>query len=275
MLTVKVVDSTFSHNPAIGYAGERRGDKPRFFHWDTSPGDAELKVWTDIRLKEALDDTAIRKVALLIEPPSVNAGMYEWIAEHHYHFDAVLTHQKNLVETGHPFLFYPYGGSWIREWGMYPKDKMISMLVSPKGLTEAHRLRHQAAKLPNVDSYGNGVGRWVESKAEALREYRFAVIIENGQSDWYFSEKLVDAISQGCVPIYRGCPSIGRFFNLEGIIQWQELDELEAIVRSLTPDDYEWRRRWVEANIEQARLYQCPEDWIMRTYGSELWTPSS
>ena len=274
MPVVKVVDSTFSHGPAIGYGGERAGERPQHFQWDTSPGPADVKVFTDIRLKEAVDDPTPRKIALLIEPPAINSGMYDWIVDNAHEFQAVLTHQKRLVERGRPFRFYPFGGSWIREWGIFPKTKMFSTLVSPKKLTEGHRVRHEVVGLPGVDSYGDGVGRWVESKTEALRNYRFAIIIENEMSDWWFTEKLIDAISQGCIPIYRGCPSIGDFFNLSGIIRWRDPEELEALVKSLTLFDYEIRVPAIHTNLKKARQYQCCEDWIVEHYGDLLWATS-
>lgn len=274
MRTLRVVDSTFSHNATIGLAGERRGELPQQFQWDCSPGPAEVKVFTDIRLKEALDDPTPVKIALLLEPPAVNATMYDWIQDNCHHFEAVLTHQWWLVDLGPPYRFYPFGGSWIKEWGMFPKSKMISMLVSEKKLTDAHRLRHEAVWLPNVESYGNGVGRYVESKAQALRDYRFAVIIENDVTDWWFTEKLIDALSQGTVPIYRGCPSIGDFFDLGGIIRWGDIEELRAIVKSLQPKDYAMRLSSVRENLRRARQYQCPEDWIAQNYEGVLWPTS-
>ena len=268
---VKVVDSTFSHNPAIGFAGERVGETPQAFRWDTSPGDAPVKVFTDIRLKEALDDPCPKKIALLLECPAVNPGMYSWILEHKDVFHTVLTHQEELVYRGKPFKFYPFGGSWIGEWGIFPKSKMVSMLVSEKRLTHGHRLRHEAAKMDLIDAYGSGVGRHVKSKAEALRDYRFAVIIENDDSNWWFTEKLVDCCSQGTIPLYRGCPKIGEFFHLGGFIRWQELDELAAILRSLRPEDYDNRMIAVYENLKRARKYQCAEDWIVDHYGDLLW----
>lgn len=271
MLTIKVVDSTFSHNPAIGYAGERTGEAPQFFHWDTSPGDAPVKVFTDIRLREALDDNSPKKIALLLECPSVNSDMYRWILENKDVFDVVLTHQWLLVSHGEPFRFYPFGGSWIREWGMFPKHRLVSMLVSTKGLTPAHRLRHEAAKFPDIATYGAGVSRWVESKATALRHYRFAVVIENEQSNWWFTEKLIDPFSQGTIPIYRGCPEIGKFFNTDGMIRWNELDELEHIVANLRDADYETYAPAARENLIEARRYQCAEDWIYAEYGDGLW----
>ena len=266
MTTVKVVDSTFSHNRAIGYAGENAGKAPLSFTWDTSPGDANIKVWTDIRLKEAIDDPTPRKIAWLLEPPVVNPGMYEWVAEHQDAFAYVLTHQWDLANSGMPFLYYPFGGSWIREWQVFPKTNMISMLVSGKNLTEAHRLRHKAATIPQVETFGAGVGRHVKSKAEALRSYCFAVVIENGTSDIWFTEKLLDCLSQGTIPIYRGCSQIGKLFDTRGMILWQDLSELEDIVRGLTMEDYRRRIPSVVANLRKAAAFRCPEDWVVGHY---------
>ena len=271
MKTLKIVDSTFSHNATIGLAGERMGELPASFRWDFTPGPANVKVWTDIRLKEAMDDPAPHKMALLLEPPTVSRGMYDWIQENQDVFEVILTHQRWLVEKGVPYRFYPFGGSWIRDWSLFPKTKLISMLVSEKGLTDAHKLRHEAARFEQIDAYGAGVNRYVNSKAEALRDYYFAVIIENDVSDCWFTEKLIDAVSQGCVPIYRGCPNIGEFFSLGGIIRWHELDELEALVKSLTFFDHEIRVPAVHSNLRKAREYQCPEDWIEQHYRDLLW----
>jgi hypothetical protein len=151
---------------------------------------------------------------------------------------------------------------------------MTSMLVSEKQLTPAHKMRHEAAKIPGIDAYGKGVGRYVESKATALRDHRFAVVIENDNTDWWFTEKLIDCFSQGTVPIYRGCPSIGRFFDLHGIIRWNDPEELEAIVESLQPEDYDRRRIAIRRNLKLARRYQCSEDWLTNHYGTRLWATS-
>ena len=95
---------------------------------------------------------------------------------------------------------------------------------------------------------------------------QFHIVIESVKRDYYFSEKLIDVMSQGCVPIYRGCPDIGRFFNPYGIIQWRHLDGLKGIVKSLVPRDYEKYKPHVQDNMERARQFQCPEDWMASNY---------
>lgn len=235
--------------------------------WDRSPPSRkDTVVFTDDHLRVHKQHKAKKRIALLVESPKIRPDIYGWIVKHIDEFDIILTHQMDLVKLGYPFLFYPLGGSWVQGWGMFPKTKMISTVVSSKRETHGHLLRHEAARLPGVDGYGTGVGDYIKNKDRALRGYQFAIVIENAVSDAYFSEKLIDAMSQGCVPIYRGCPNIERFFNPYGIIQWGHLDGLRGIVKSLVPEEYERYRPHVQDNMERARLFQCPEDWIMRAY---------
>ena len=40
------------------------------------------------------------------------------------------------------------------------------------------------------------------------------------------------------IPIYWGCPNIGDYFNTEGIITFENEQELESILDSLTPETF-------------------------------------
>lgn len=267
---VKIVDGAFKNSYSFGLAGDNRTKGPELLQWDRSPPtDSDLVVFTDAHLFRHKDYPAKKRIALLIESPAIRAGMYEWIEKHFDEFDLILTHQRYLVEAGYPFLFYPVGGSQIEHWGLFPKTKMTSILLSFKTGTDGHKLRHKAAKLPNLEAHGSGVSEYVRPFV-ALRDYCFSVVVENTQADAYFSEKLIDAISQGCVPIYWGCPNIQRFFNPAGMILWNDLEELEAIVKSLRPEDYARYFPYLMENLERAKDYRCPEDWIMRVYPGEF-----
>ena len=38
----------------------------------------------------------------------------------------------------------------------------------------------------------------------------------------------------GVIPIYYGCPNIGDYFDIDGIITFQTKDELEKIIKDIT-----------------------------------------
>lgn len=267
---MKLVGGGFSNS--ISLAGENEGQHPRFFRWNRStPTGEDTVFFTDSHIRLHKEYPAKRRMALLVESPVIRSHLYRWIEHHVDEFDTVFTHQRHLLDKG--CFFYPIGGSRIRDWGMFPKSKMTSILLSQKTGQEGHKLRHGAAKLDRLDAYGSGVGPFVPGPV-ALRDYRFSVVIENCRADYYFSEKLIDCISQGTVPIYWGCPSIANFFAPQGMILWQDLEELQAILKSLDSDDYEQRVPWLEENLKRAEDYRCAEDWIAREYEEWLWPKS-
>ena len=264
MNELKLVDSTFSHNNAIGYAGENAGRQPDAFQWDTTPGDADVKVWTDVRLQEAVIDTARRKIALLVEPYVIAKESYHTLLRVIHHFDAVLTHHRALLVNYSKAHFYPFGGSWIKEWGMFDKTKLVSLIVGKKSITEGQWLRHGVAKRfgGRLDLFGEPYTHYLPSKVPMLRPYRYSVVIENCRQDYFFSEKLIDCLSQGTIPIYWGCPSIGRFFDSRGLITFQTIDELETILSKISVASYDEHYEVLYRNMEKARQYRCAEDWI-------------
>lgn len=50
-----------------------------------------------------------------------------------------------------------------------------------------------------------------KDKKQGLIDYRYSLVIENGQTDYYFSEKISDSIMCWTTPIYFGCRNIHKF----------------------------------------------------------------
>ena len=58
-------------------------------------------------------------------------------------------------------------------------------------------------------------GDWPEEqKRELLAGYKVAVCLENSYEPYYFTEKFVEAVCAGCVPVYRAHPTVA-----EGILR--------------------------------------------------------
>ena len=45
-----------------------------------------------------------------------------------------------------------------------------------------------------------------------------------------FTEKLIDAFLTGTIPLYWGCPTIGEFFDMDGILLFDNVDVLVDLV---------------------------------------------
>jgi hypothetical protein len=259
--------SFFPRENSATLAGERSGEGPFSFDWVEGPGET-VTFYTDMCLEQAVGQPG-RKVAWLLEPPW-KPDHYRQAAELIDVFDYVLTFWGVTPGVWERLLFYPLGGSWIAsdEWAVFDKVELVSLMVSDKHESEGHKLRHQIAnQLPLAyHTYGRET-REIESKTEALRSYYYSIVVESWRGDWYFSEKLIDCLSQGTIPIYWGCPEVERFFNSDGILSFTTLDELDYIYRRIiSPDDYLQRYSAIRDNLQLAWAYQCAEDWIFRHY---------
>lgn len=117
-----------------------------------------------------------------------------------------------------PFIPWFVPGSWSEQAAAAPptKTRELSCISSRTYFFRGHeqRLRFldalQTSDVP-IDLFGKGI-KGVADKSEALRPYRYSIIIENGQFDHYWTEKLADCFLSHTYPIYCGCPNIAAYF---------------------------------------------------------------
>jgi hypothetical protein len=114
-----------------------------------------------------------------------------------------------------------------------------------------------------MNIYGNGYNP-IKRKIEGLKDYRFSVCIENTKQDYYFSEKLMDCFLSGTIPIYWGCPSIGKFFEMDGILSFDNLDQLNDLISKCNSELYNDLLPYVKENFKKAHDYILTEDWVVR-----------
>ena len=72
------------------------------------------------------------------------------------------------------------------------------------------------------------------------KDYKFSVVIENTIEPEYFTEKIINPLLCGCIPIYLGCKNINNYFkeyiiNLTGNLN-KDLDIINNILQN--PDSY-------------------------------------
>jgi len=216
----KIIDQIFAH---AKYSTDFQESK--YIEWDRTPiKDDKIIFYTDysinnVRFHRPESDQV--NIAWLLESPDITTQSYKWIESNDYRFDIVLTNNKNLLDSGEKFKFCPTGGCWIKpeDQKIYEKKKLVSTIASAKRMTAGHMLRHQFIQnfRNKMDVYGRGYNP-IEYKLIGLKDYAFSLTIENTNKDYYFTEKLLDCFMTGTVPIYWGCPSIGDFFNTDGMI---------------------------------------------------------
>lgn len=274
MAKVTIFDNSFvylSKSASIG--GDNLGVGPTHFEWTTEDIDGP-RFFTDARIKDVTQfGPSPRNIAWILEPHCLRPDPYEDAREYEKFFGMILSH--DIRQTLHPkhnnvWKYYAYGGSWIsfENWGIHKKSREVSLIASEKNTTEGHQLRHEVAKkFKDVDLFGYAY-RPVVSKTSALIPYRYSVVIESCRQSSYFTEKLIDCISVGTVPIYWGCPTITRrYFDGRGMIIFNHIDDLEYILtEQISERDYRTRLPFIKKNIKHAKKYRICEDYIWKKY---------
>lgn len=173
-------------------------------------------------------------------------------------FDLILASDPLILSECDNSVLLPFGSCWIpiNDQKIHKKTKMVSIIASSKRVLPGHQLRHNimASIGDKMDIFGRCCN-YIENKADALRDYKFNVCIENLQNTNWFTEKLIDCLRTGTIPIYWGCPNIGDYFNTDGFIIVNTYDEIVNVINNLSDDDYYSRKSSIEENFYKSDYY--------------------
>jgi hypothetical protein len=238
-------------------------------NWDRSNNfsNSDAVIYTDSEIPNARYDSK-NNIAWLIEPRKLQPILYDYTEKNHKLFKKIFTHDKELLYLKNAYLI-PYGGCWIKkeDCKIFPKTKNISIIASGKSQLDGHKLRHEIIKLlgNNIDSFGRGY-KQIDNKIKGLKDYRFHIVIENCKTDYWFTEKLIDCLITGTIPIYYGCPSINKFFNEEGFITISSTEEVKHVLPKLTKDFYDSKKEQIKENFKLAKKYFLAEKHIAQEF---------
>jgi hypothetical protein len=130
------------------------------------------------------------------------------------------------------------------------------MISSGKDWISGHRFRLEIVKniSTKIDFFGRDTNP-IDRKEDALNEYMFSIAMENCKKDFYFTEKLIDCFRTKTIPIYWGCPSIGNFFDINGMITFNTVAELNTILSKITNEYYYSKIESIENNYKKSFEY--------------------
>ncbi len=231
--------------------------------WDNCLDDEHIHIIDKINSKY--------KFAILHDPRAIHEVQnkrYKNAEKYIDKFDKILTHDEYLLDKYHDkCLFGVDNCIWVSdsEIKIHNKTKLCSLIYSWKNDTAGHRLRHQIANLniDGLDLFGNGSKHPIEFKEEGLADYQYSIIIENSRSKYYFTEKILDAFACGTIPIYWGCTNIEDFFNIKGIMQFNNIEELISILDKINENDfYSTLKDEIKNNFELAKKHIRYDDWF-------------
>lgn len=197
------------------------------------------------------------KLLVICEPEIINPP--NWNLDNHKYFKKIFTWSDDLID-GDKYVklntCLPVEG--FEKYFERNKSKFITQISSAK-ISSAHgelyskridAINYFAVKdSEKFEFYGKG---WpnhklykgeILDKYETLSEYKFSICFENSNAqNGYITEKILDCILCGVVPIYWGAPNIKRWIPGGTFINFTELDcnfdQLSVFLDNMTDEMY-------------------------------------
>jgi hypothetical protein len=238
--------------------------------------DREVNVYID-----EFDTTHVRdgEIRIVITDEPLKSTFFHLTECYSNSYTRLLTfHESILANNDKAILFHSSGARpWIKHYESPNKAFSVSALVGGKdeprmtGYALRHELWYAQWRITTPKDFylsSHSVWRKVDYKGQKvlgndktpLFDSMFHIAIENIPIQDYFTEKILDCFRSYTVPIYVGCKNIEDYFNIDGIIRVNSLDEIVDACNNLTPDVYEKMKPAMEDNYNRSLKWSSYED---------------
>ena len=145
----------------------------------------------------------------------------------------------------------PHLGSLVRAEGYDPSEsatrpRFCSFVASnPRGADRNRffKMLHKRKPLVSAGRHFNTTGAPLADKLTFLRDFRFNLAFENSSSPGYVTEKLVEPLLMGVIPIYWGAEDVGDDFNPACMIDVRKFPCFEDAIDHILAVDEDPARR--------------------------------
>ena len=200
-------------------------------------------------------------IAVLLEPVEIKPWAYSFIKKFGFLFFFIITHDQETLEYHDgKSLFLPISAPTLmpEKLEISKRNNLCSYLYnSRKEMTEGHVIRREFAEIAQKFSDKCKIipTKFGLSKADFMFDTYFAIIIQNSRKDGYYSDMLLDCFACGVVPIYYGSKGYLKFFEKDGVIEIENLSDLEKVLLELSEQDYLDRLQWVKSNFSKVKAF--------------------
>lgn len=196
-------------------------------------------------------------------------GDYNEILLNNQHtFTYLLTQYPELLERIPNSVKLIGNGSFVDPAPDLKKKFAISMVMTNRNVAPGHPMRHELyarrkeVKIP-FDIYRGSWNQfgptedtlpmppWPNRKEKVMVfDCMFHICLEGFNNSYYFSEKLIDCLITKTIPLYWGCTEIDKYFNPNGMIFVNDVNDIIKKCNQLTPAVYERLQFVVEDNYK-------------------------
>ena len=218
------------------------------------------------------DKSAKIKILFLAEPCDIAPKVNEDAVQNAHLFDKIYTFNQTILDRYTTAELFPWGSSWIDFDNLkLNKNNHVTFVTSSKNQTSGHELRLKIYDvLDNIDEI-NGIEIYQHKsppfhhkRNDFFERAKFHICVENSIQKNYFTEKIIDCFASRTIPIYYGCPNLSDWFDMNGVISFETLDELDNILNNLTPELYDEKLTAIENNFNVAKNFYKNNDVVPR-----------
>jgi hypothetical protein len=213
-----------------------------------------------------------------LHEPNEYFKKHDWVIQNQKLFDIILTWDDKILNTCDNAVYLPFGHTWFKP-DQYEKEHKkefkISHLRGNLLKSYGHQMRWEILDRKNefsiptkfYETYGdrNNIEDARLGKEFVFGDSMFGIAIENFSHRGFFTEKILDCFLLKTIPIYWGCSNIGDYFDVDGIIMFNNVDDLVYITNQLNENYYENRKEIIEKNWKLALDYVNYEQNIVNT----------
>lgn len=236
--------------------------------------DFSLFIETAPQSQDELSDINI----ISFQEPNEYFGLHDWVIQNKDLFNIILTQSDKVLNNCNNAIYQPFGHTWLKP-DQYNKEHekkfQLSHLCGKLNKTYGHSLRHEILARQNefsiplnfYDVYGDrsNIEDARLGKEFIFGDSQFGVVIENTSHRGYFTEKILDCFLLKTIPIYWGCSNIGDYFDIDGIITFNNIDDLVYKTNQLNESYYQNRKEIINKNWQLALNYVHYEQNIINT----------
>lgn len=237
-----------------------------------------VECWIDLFSISNLKKS--KKIFIQLDPDEY-LHLNKALIERQNEFDYIFTFESEVLENCENAILFEYGTTWLKpeEYIFQDKKFSLSFVCNNKLHNPGHFIRHDIFdkqdhfKIPLnfflssmnpdkndpfykqkevISKFNNPI---LGDSKTPLFESMFSICVENVKKDYYFSEKLIDCFLCKSIPVYYGCSNIEQYFNMEGIISFDTIEELIEKTSTLTTEFYESKYDIIEENYKKSLSY--------------------
>jgi len=207
-------------------------------------------------------------ILVLFEPDEISK-IKDGVIKNKNNFNLILTHNETILKNCENSILHEYGTTWIETMDFYKnKSFSVSFLAGYKNYATGHIMRKELWDLQEkiniskrffISKYGGvknlGNNMVLGDSKLPLFKSQFHIVIENTKNKYFFTEKLIDCFITKTIPLYWGCTNIGDYFNENGILLVNNVEDIINTCNNLNENIYNEKIYYINENYERSKKF--------------------